>query len=135
MWRSIASFLVDYPNFSFHFYDRPIFWLSTLVTAPTAFLMNRRRRIVWGDDWRWQRTKALSSLVIPIVMIVTSLFVRDQDGFLAWLAGMALFDSFARFIGPEYPADPLVEWVVHKLLKRPLPQGMLSSVENESSAT
>lgn len=125
-WRALICFAIDYPNIDFHFYDRPIFWASTLVTAPIAFLMNRRRRMAWGDDWSWQRTKAYCSLFIPAILFAVTRFIPDKEGVFAWLVGMALFDSLSNFIGPEYPANPVVEWLVHMLLKRPRPEGVFA---------
>ena len=127
LWRSVACIFVFGLQQGFQVWNQPMFWATMVITVPLAYLWNRGRRFVWGSGWVNQWARASVSFFIAIVFGFLSRMIPNPDGFSLWAALMFTFDGLGKLVGPEHPADPFVEWIVHKLLKRPRPEGMYAA--------
>lgn len=124
LWRCFLCVAIFGSSKGFLFWNLPLFWLSAFVTAPIVYRWNLKRRFVWGKDWSYQCIGAGFSLVMAICFGIWAWLAPNDSGFLEWAFVMCLFEAVGRCLGPEYPANPHIEWFVHRVLKVSPPEGM-----------
>jgi len=126
IWRCLLCVAVYGIKIGYQFWTLPLFWLSPFVTAPVAFRWNFKRKMQWGKDWGYQCIGAGFHLVLAIAFGIWGLIEPNDQGYLTWASILCAFDAFGRFLGPEYPANPHIEWFVHRVLKVSPPEGVFA---------